>query len=179
MSTSKRKRPSRAIPEALHGAISAQFKAVDPSTGKPYTSRAIAAWLKTTHGIDASYRTVLRIHAATAEHGHALIVEALRAELRDAVGPAKAKLTRVLRRLDTLAARSKSVKDVAAAVNATTRALHELAHLGGVAAPLAVDLTSGGQPLDIARTRLAESLTRLAQEPDGTAAGGASGGPPA
>lgn len=179
MSTSKRKRPSRAIPEALHGAIVAQFKAVDPATGKPYTSRAIASWLKTTHKVDASYRTLLRIHAAATEHGDALIVEALRAELRDAVGPAKAKLGRALRRLDTLTSKSKSVKDVSAAVNATTRALHELAHLGGVAAPLAVDLTSGGQPLDIARARLAESLTRLAQEPDGSAAGGAPGEPPA
>ena len=41
------------------------------------------------------------------------------------------------------------MKDIAAATNALTRALHEVAHLSGVATPVAVDVTSGGHPLTV------------------------------
>lgn len=130
-------------------AVLERLKSIDPSTGKPYTSRSVAAWLRSAHDVKTTYRSVLRLHAAVTERGEALIVAALREELRDAVAPALARLKRASKRLDTLAARSKSVKDLAAATNAMTRALHEVAHLGGVAAPVTVDVTSGGKPLTV------------------------------
>lgn len=157
-------RPSRTIPEKLTAEVLERLKSADPSTGKPYTSRAVAAWLLDTHGVKCSHRAVLRAQAAADERGDALIVAALREELRDAVAPAKARLLRAAKRLDALTSKSKSVKDIASATNALTRALHELAHLGGVAAPLAVDVTTGGKPLPDARAALAQSLARLAEE---------------
>lgn len=168
-------RPSRTIPEKLVPAVLERLKSADPSTGKPYTSRAVAAWLFEAHAVKCSHRAVLRVQSASDAKGASLLVEALRAELRDMVAPLRARLGRTAKRLDLLARKSRSVKDLASATNALTRALHEVAELGGVAAPLKVDHTTGGQPLPDARALLASRLASLAQEPDGDGASEAPG----
>lgn len=50
------------------------------------------------------------------------------------------------------------------------------ADITGANAPKKIDVTSGGQPIEIARAALAASLARIAQEPDADGAGGAPGG---
>lgn len=172
------RRPSRTIPAALHAAVVARLGEVDPATSKPYTSRAVAAWLQAEHRITCSHMAVLRARAAVDARGEAMLVAALREQLRDAVAPALVRLKRATKRLDTLARQSKSVKDLAAATNAMTRSLHEIAHLGGVAAPLKIDLTSGGDPLDAAVARFAASLARAGVQDDAGAAAGAAGDAP-
>lgn len=142
-------RPSRVIPVALQGEVVEKLGSLNPATGRPWTSREVSAWLKEAHGVKASRMSVLRVQAHASDKANALVIEAIRAELRDDVIPAREKLMRALRHLDAITRDSTSVKDVAASVSATTRALHELAHLGGVAAPVQVDLTSGGATLKI------------------------------
>lgn len=170
---------SRAIPPHLHAAVMDRLKTIDPETGLTHGTRAVASWLAEAHGIRVHHATVARLRVALERHTEAQVVAALREELRETVAPTRAKLARSLRRLDELVRKSRDPKAVAAAVNATTRALHELATLGGVAAPVSVDLTSGGQPLADARITLASRLAGLAQEPDPGGAGAAPGGPSA
>lgn len=157
---------SRTIPAGLHAATLQRLRDTDPDTLRPHTCVSVARWLAEAHGCPASRLAVQRLRAASEKHTEAQVVAAIRDELRDAVRPTKAKLTRALRRLDELALKSRDPKAVAAAVNATTRALHELATLGGVAAPTQLDLTSGGKPLDDVHDRLLARLARFAQEPD-------------
>ena len=142
----------------------------DPDTGKPHTARAVAKWLHAEHGLRVSHMTVLRLQAALSERGDALIVAALREELRDAVAPVKTRLLRATRRLDVRLATETNTQKVAAGVTAMTRALHELAELGDVAAPLKVDLTSGGKSIEELRDAVREKIARLSQEPDATGA---------
>lgn len=142
-------RASRTIPATLHSVVAERLSALDPSTGKPHTSRAVAAWLKDAHGIECSHHVVLRVAASVDAKHEARVIAALREELRDAVAPALTRLRRASKRLSHLASTSKSVKDLAAATNALTRALHEVAHLGGVASPITVDVTSNGKPLQV------------------------------
>ena len=161
----------RAIPPALHAATLARLASKNDATGKPYTTREVAAWLLEAHEVKCSHMAVVKLHAEHDKRGEALIIQALREELRDAVAPAKARLLRASKRLDVLVRTSKDPKAVAAAVNATTRALHELAHLSGVAAPITVDLNTHVTVTD-ARARLTEGLTKLAAEPGAGGAGG-------
>lgn len=174
-----KRRPSRTIPEHLRAAVLDQLKLADPATGKPHTTRSVAAWLGEVHGVKCSYMAVVRLRAAADERGDALIVEALRETLRDLVGPTASKLRRSLTKLDTLVRASRSVKDVAAATNAEARALREVARLGGVAAVTQVDLTSGGKPLPDAYSLLAERAARLVEEDDASATGAVPGEPDA
>lgn len=119
----------------------------DPDTGKPHTARAVSAWLLTEHGLRVSHMTVLRLQAALDERGDKLIVAALREELRDAVAPAKRRLVAASERLAVLCATEKNTQKLAAGVRALTAVLHEVSELGGVAAPLKVDVTSDGKPV--------------------------------
>lgn len=171
----QRQSAKRSIPPHLERIALAKLDEVNPATGKAFTARAVAAWLFEAHQVKTSQRSVLRLRAAVDAKGEALYVEALRAELRDMVAPLRARLGRTAKRLDLLARKSRSVKDLASATNALTRALHEVAELGGVAAPLKVDHTTGGQPLPDARALLASRLASLAQEPDGDGASEAPG----
>lgn len=165
-----KRRPSRTIPAEHQAAALAKLRETDPATGKPYTTRGVAAWLLKVHAVKCSHMAIVRLHAAHDARSEALIVAALRETLRDLVAPTAAKLRRSLARLDQLVRGSRSVKDVAAATNAEARALREVARLGGVAAATQIDVTTNGQPLADARSVLAASIARLAQECD--AAGG-------
>lgn len=161
---------SRTIPAALHGAVLERLRAVDPDTQRLHTTRGVAKWLETEHGVNVHHATVARLRVAAEKHTEAQVVAAIREELRDAVAPTRRKLSRALAKLDSLVEKSKDPKAVSAAVNATTRALHELAAISGVSAPKQLDLTSGGKPLDDVHDRL---LARLARFAEGDAARGA------
>ena len=178
MSGTSKPRGSRAIPSSLHGAVVTRLAEKSPS-GKPYTAQEVATWLQTEHGVTASRMSVLRLHAAVDAKGAALLVEALRATLRDSVGPALARVRRGARRVDALLSKERNTQKAAAGLSALTRALHEIATLGGVAAPIAVDHTTNGQPLPDVYAALAAGLARLAAEPDADCAGDAPDKPPA
>jgi hypothetical protein len=138
------KRPSqtskRHIPPHLERIALARLDEVNPETGRAHTAKAVSSWLLEAHQVSVSARSVLRLRAAVDAKGEALYVEALRAELRDAVAPAKASVERARRHLDALVSRSRSAKDVASALSALTRALDTFAKLGGVAAPSTLDV---------------------------------------
>lgn len=172
-------RLSRTIPAELHAAVVTRSRENDPATGKPFTYVGIAAWLNTEHGVQASRMAVCRVLAGVHERGEELIVAALRDELRDAVGPAKRALTQAVKRLDEQLKTETKTERLASGVRALSTALGTLAKLGGVAAPVTVDLTSGGQPLPDAHAALAAAVARLAAEPGAGGAGEADPEPPA
>ncbi len=171
-------RTHRKIPQALVAAVVARAREVDPATGRPPTQRELAAWLTTVHNVKASRMAVCRALAAADEKGDALIVTALREELRDAVLPAKRTLMRAVRQLDDALQNEKKTEALASGVRALSTALNTLGRLGGVAAPLSVDVTSGGQPLPDAHAALTAAVARLAQEPGADAADEADPEPP-
>ena len=168
---------SRTIPANLHAATIARLRETDPDTGRPHTCASVAKWLDTAHGCPAHRLAVQRLRATVEKHTSAQVTAALREEIAEKVPALLAKVDRAARRVATLVGTEKNTQRAAAALNALTRATHELATLGGVAAPLAVDLTSGGQPLVDARATLAARLAGLAQEPEPGGADSAPGGP--
>jgi len=138
--------PSLTIPAHLHAPLLAWLRA--PAT-PPRTYRAAIAWLAETHEVKATRMAVCRVVAAAEKRGDALIVAALREELRDAVEPTKAATMRGVRTVDALLRSEDDTAKAAAGLRALTGALETLAKLGGVAAPITVDLTSGGQTLRV------------------------------
>ncbi len=140
---------SRTIPANLHAATRARLRETDPDTARPHTCASVARWLAEAHGCPASRLAVQRLRAASEKHTSAQVTAALREEIAEAVPAILARVKRATKHLGEVAAKSKSTKDVAAATNALTRALHELATLGGVAAPIAVDLNSHGRPITL------------------------------
>lgn len=165
---------SRTIPPALHALALARLAEQNPATLRPYTCSEVARWLGEAHGCPASRLAVQRLRAAAEKHTEAQVVAALREEIAAKVPGVLAKLSRIVKRLDERAGTETNTQKLAAATTAATRALHELATLGGIAAPIALDLTSGGKPLD-ARSSLAAQLARLAPGPGPGGAGGAGG----
>ena len=157
---------SRTIPAALHAATLARLREVNPDTLRPYSCTEVARWLGEAHGLPVSRYAIERLRVTAEKHTGAQVTAALREEIADAVPAILARLKRTARRLDERARTETNTQKLAAATSSLTRALHELATLGGVAAPLAVDLTSGGQPLEDARATLAARLAGLAQEPE-------------
>lgn len=135
---------SRTIPAAYHAAVIAQLKLPNPDTQRPFTCAEVAAWLESEHKLRVSPRAVARLRVAVEKHTDAQQVEAWRVEIRDALGPAKLKLERAMKRVDTLLRKSKSLRDSAAAVNAYARVIREFASLSGVAAPTQIDVNSTG-----------------------------------
>lgn len=166
------------IPAHLHAPL-LEWLAGAHDDGRARTQEDGAAWLAEAHGVRVSRMAVTRLVAARHERGEALVVEALRAEMRDAVEPAKDALRRGVKKLDELIRTEDDTGKAAQGVRALVAALDVAAKLGGVAAPLAVDVTSGGQPLPDAYAELAASLARLAQEPDTSGPGAPPGDPTA
>lgn len=168
---------SRSIPAELHAPLLAWLRAAHPD-GRPRGYREAVVWLAETHNVRATRMAVCRVVADAEERGEALVIAALREELRDAVEPAKEALRRGIRKLDQLLRTEDDTGKAAQGVRALVAALETTAKLGGVAAPVAVDVTSGGQPLPDAYAELAASLARLAQEPDAAGPDAAAGDPP-
>ncbi len=142
---------SRTIPAALHDAVLLRLRETDPETRRTYTAVDVAKWLEEAHQLRVSSRAVYRLRAAAEKHTDAQLAAALREEMRELLAPTKAKLSRALRRLDAVSGKSKSTRDLAAAVNATARALESLADLSGVSAPTQIDLAPSG-PLTLVWT---------------------------
>ncbi len=140
---------SRTIPANLHAATLARLRETDPDTGRPHTCASVAKWLDTQHGCPASRLAVQRLRATVEKHTAAQVTAALREEIAEAVPAILSRVKKATKRLDAVSSTSKSTKDLAAATNALTRALHELATLGGVAAPIAVDLTNNGRSITL------------------------------
>jgi hypothetical protein len=136
---------SRAIPAALHAEVQRLRSEQNPATGVTWTSRDVAAHLLAAHGVKCSHMTVIRLEAALSERGDALIVQALRDEMRDEVGPMKARLVKASKRLAEAVAGEEDTSKIAAGVRALSAVVDSFAKLGGVAAPMALDVTSGGQ----------------------------------
>ena len=146
-----RKTPSRSrtIPAGLHAATLQRLRETNPDTARPFTCAEVARWLDEAHKCPASQDAVKRLRATVEKHTAAQVTAALREEIAEAVPLLLARVKRATKRLDAVSSTSKSTKDVAAATNALTRALHELATLGGVAAPIAVDLTTNGRSITL------------------------------
>lgn len=153
---------SRTIPAALHAETLARLREINPDTARPYTCAEVAKWLGEHRACPASRLAVQRLRATVEAHTSAQVTAALREEIADKVPALLAKVDRAARRVATLVGTEKNTQRAAAALNALTRATHELATLGGVAAPVQVDLTSGGAPIADVRITLATQLARLA-----------------
>jgi hypothetical protein len=172
------KRRACRIPDELVPAVVAQCAATDPATGRTYTYRGVSAWLASVHGVEASREAVRRLHRRSLEQDETRLVAALRDELREQVAPSIRRLRIATRRLSEMLPGEDNTQKVAAGVRALAATLDTFAKLSGVAKPLAVDVTSGGQPLSDARQRLAENLARLPGLAVPGGAGGAAGDPP-
>jgi hypothetical protein len=157
---------SRVIPAAHHAEVQRLRSATNPATGVRWTSREVADHLLATHGVRCSHMAVIRLEAALSERGDALLIEALRGQMLAQVGPAASRLARASKTLARKISTAKDVGKIASGVRAQATALDTLAKLSGVAAPVAVDVTSGGQPLPDAYALLAAAAARLAEEPD-------------
>lgn len=140
---------SRTIPARLHAATLERLREIDPDTLRPHTCASVARWLGEVHGIHVHRLAVQRLRAAAEKHSAAQVTDALRGEIAEKVPGVLAKVSRILRRLDERARTETNTQKLAAATSAATRALHELATLGGVAAPIAVDLTTNGHPITL------------------------------
>ena len=170
---------SRIIPVAHHAEVQRLRSETNPATGSVWTLREVAEHLGKAHGVRCSRMAVLRLEAKMSERGDALIVEALRGTMLEAVGAQVARVKRAARRLDGGLAATKRVDRLAAGLRAQTVALDTLAKLSGVAKPVTVDVTTGGQPLPDAYALFAAAAARLAEEADAGAAGEAGPKPPA
>lgn len=168
------KRRSCAIPDALVSETLAQLRATNPTTGRTYTLREVSAWLLQVHGVTASREAVRTLYHRSVEHDEALMVAALREELRDQVAPAIRQVKRAARRIAEMLPKERNLQKVAAGTRALTAALDTFAKLSGVAKPVSVDVTTDGQPLSDARAALAAGLARAALA---AAAGGAGEAP--
>lgn len=175
MTTTKRR--GCAIPDALAPATLAQLRATNPATGRTFTNREVSRWLLEEHGVAASRESVRRLYRHSVEHDEQLVVAALREELREQVAPAIRNLRIAARRLATMLPGEDNTQKVAAGVRALAGALDTFAKLSGVAKPLAVDVTTDGQPLSDARAALAAGLARAALAAGSDGAGEAPRGP--
>jgi len=86
---------------------------------------------------------VTRLVASRTKEGRALIAEALREELADAVEPAKAALLRGIKKVDALLRTEEDTGKAAAGVRALVSAVDTFARLGGIAA---AEVTVKGTP---------------------------------
>lgn len=164
---------SRTIPPALHAATLERLRETNPDTRRPYTCAEVARWLDEVHGCPASRAAVQRLRAAAEKHSAGQVTDALREEIAEAVAPMLARLKRTARRLDERARTETNTQKLAAATSSLTRAVKELATLGGVAAALKVDVTTDGAPIADVRVTLATQLARLAGGAVPDAEGGA------
>ena len=137
-----------AIPPELHAPLLAWMSSNHPDGRRP-THRDAAVWLAETYGVKVSRMSVTRLVASQSERGDAMVVAALREELRDAVGPARTAVVKASRRLVQLLDGEKDMTAVAKGVTALTGALETLARLGGVAAPIALDVSTAGKALRV------------------------------
>lgn len=135
---------SRVIPVEHHAEVLRLRGEVNGATGFTWTCADVAAHLLTAHGVRCSRMAVLRLEARLSERGDALIVEALRGTMLTAVGPMRARLVKASKRVAALVADEEDTSRAAAGTRAIGAALDTLAKLAGVAAPIAVDVTSGG-----------------------------------
>lgn len=146
---------------------------MNPDTRQAFTAGEVARWLESEHGVRASKSAVVRLRAAAERHSSAHVREAIREEVAARIPAVLARVERAGRRLAEAAAKSKSTKDLAAALNAQTRALRELSTVCGLTAPQQIDVTSGGQPVTDVRVALSAQLARLAAGAEPGPAGGA------
>lgn len=165
---------SRAIPVEHHALAMRLRGEVNPATRRPWTSVEVAAHLGTL-GVTCSRMAVIRLEAKLSDRGDALLVQALRDEIRDVVLPQLGRVKRAAKHLDATLRAETNVQKIAAGLRAQTVALDTAAKLSGVAKPVEIDVKSGGQPLPDAYALLAAAVARLAEEP---AAGAANEGPP-
>ena len=131
---------ARRIPAELHGPLLVWLQGAHPD-GRSRSQADATAWLRDVHGIRVGRMAVTRLVAAHSKRGEALLVEALKGALLDAVAPALDRLRRASRQLDRAIVGEEDVKSLAVATRAQVAALDSLAKLAGVAAPLAVDVT--------------------------------------
>jgi hypothetical protein len=166
---------SRAIPVAHHALVMRMRGEANPDTGAQWTYDEIADHLATL-GVTCSRMAVIRLEARISKRGDALIVEALRGAMLDAVGPMRTRVVKASKHVATLIDGEEDAAKAATAMRALTGALDTLAKLAGVAAPIAVDLNVDGTvTLSDARTQLAAALARAAPV---ALADGAGGGDP-
>lgn len=133
---------SRAIPANHHAEVRALRASVNPATGRQWTVEDVAAKLNADHGLTCSHMAVVRLEQRLDAAGEALVVQALREELRDAVGPMVAQVVDATEKLSDLCKNEPRTDRLAAGVRALTASLDTFAKLAGVAAPIAVALTT-------------------------------------
>lgn len=136
---------SRTIPPELHASLLEWLRGAD--NGRVRTHADAVEWLAEAHGVRAHRRAVGRVVASHGERADAIITQALREELRDAVGPALDRLKRASRKLDEALAGEEDTKAIAIATRAQVATLSELAKLAGLSAD---EVTLKGSPQGLA-----------------------------
>lgn len=136
---------SRSIPAELHAPLLAWLDGAHPD-GRPRTQADAAAWLASEHNVRVSRMAVTRLVASHSKRGEAIIVEALRERFVDAVGPLRARVTRMAAEVEEAAKAEPDTMKKAVALRAVTGALDTFAKVAGLAATK-VDLTSNGKTL--------------------------------
>lgn len=146
-------RLSRAIPAEHHALVMRLRSETHPDTGRTWTQEQVAAHLATL-GVHCSRMAVTRLEARSSERRDALIIEALRATMLDAVGPMQARVVKASKHVATLVHSEEDAAKAATAMRALTGALDTLAKLSGVAAPVAMDVTVTQSPTDLSDEEL-------------------------
>lgn len=141
-----RPRPSRTIPAHLSAPLLAWLRG-QHDDGRPRTHRDAVGWMAEAHGVKVSRQAVTRVVASHAERADAIVTQALREELRDAVGPALDRLKRASRKLDAALGAEEDTKAIAIATRAQVATLSELAKLAGLSAD---EVTLKGSPQGLA-----------------------------
>lgn len=136
---------SRTIPSELHAPLLEWLRGADG--GRVRTHADAVAWLKTAHGVKTHRRAVGRVVASHSERADAIIIAALREELRDAVGPAIDRVKRASKKLDAALGAEEDTKALAVATRAQVATLAELAKLAGLSAD---EVTLKGSPQGLA-----------------------------
>lgn len=139
---------SRTIPQELHGPLLEWLRGAGPD-GRVHTLHEAVAWMRDVHGIRTSRRAIARVTSGYSSQAKELYASILRDEIRDAVGPALDRVRAASRRLADALDGEEDVKAIATATRAQVAVLEALAKVSGVAAPVAVDLTSGGSAITL------------------------------
>lgn len=172
-----------AIPEALEEALLAKAGELHPTSGRRWTTRQIAGWLATEHGVACDHTTVATHLRRLRGERAAIWKEAFREQV----------LGQLPDDLDRLEILAQDAARVATGQDATLgQVLSTLDHLtklftaktkaAGLGEATKLEVSGpGGTAIEVtdARALLTTRLAKLAEEPDAAPAGGAGGEPPA
>lgn len=132
------------IPEGLHEELFALSLELNPATGLPYADKDLAAWLKTTHGVEASHDSVTRALRPYRKAAREARLERVRVRASEDL---PGRITAHGTLMDQLLLDAKSAKTVAARVRAIgehRKGIDSLARIASGSADVSVSGTASG-----------------------------------